>query len=193
MKKTILALLMVAGLLTFTGVVLANSQMGQRDSGFTKSRPVGDQIQRRGLMRTRSGGLLMVLQARQEELNISDEQLDKIKDLTLKLEEKRVKRQNALNTQRLEHKKLMMDRENLDYDQLKALLLKDSENKLDLMIESMQLRDEIEAVLTPEQKDALKEMGRDRMGQRRSFMRSRDPRRDSQLQRFRRVPEDTTK
>jgi len=111
----------------------------------------------------------------------------------LKLEEKRVKRQNALNTQRLEHKKLMMDRENLDYDQLKALLLKDSENKLDLMIESMQLRDEIEAVLTPEQKAALKEMGRDRMGQSRSFMRSRDPRRDSQLRRFRRVPEDTAK
>ena len=144
-------------------------------------------------MRTRSGGLLMVLKARQEQLNITNEQLDKIKDLTLKMEEKRVEQQNALNSRRLEQKKLMMDRENLDYHQLKALLLKSSESKLDLMIDRMQLRDQIEAVLTPEQKEALKEMGRDRMGQRRSFMRSRDPRRDSHPLRFRRVPEDTRK
>jgi Spy/CpxP family protein refolding chaperone len=87
----------------------------------------------------------------------------------------------------------MMDRKNLDYGQLKALLLKNSESKLDLMIDHMRLRDQIEAVLTPEQKEALKEMGRDRMGQRRSFMRSRDPRLDSRLQRFHRIPEDTRK
>ena len=193
MKKSTLALLMVAGLLAVTGAVLASSQMGQRERGFTSQRPRMGQIQERGIIRPRSAGLLMVLKARQEELNITNEQLDKIKDLTLKMEEKRVEQQNALNSRRLEQKKLMMDRENLDYHQLKALLLKNSESKLDLMIDRMQLRDEIEAVLTPEQKEALKEMGRDRMGQRRSFMRSRDPRLDSRLQRFRRVPEDTRK
>ncbi len=193
MKKSTLPLLMVAGLLTVTGVVLASSQMGQREHGFTSQRPRMGQNQRRGFMRVRSGGLLMVLKARQEELNITNEQLDKIKDLTLKMEEKRVEQQNALNSRRLEQKKLMMDRENLDYGQLKALLLKNSESKLDLMIDRMQLRDEIEAVLTPEQKETLKEMGRDRMGQRHSFMRSRDPRLDSRLQRFHRVPEDTRK
>jgi Spy/CpxP family protein refolding chaperone len=190
MKKSTTAFLMVAGLLAFTGAVLASSQMGQRGLSFTKSRPGVGQIQRRGLMRTRSDGLLMVLKARQKELNITNEQLDKVKDLTLEMEEKGVEQQNALNSRRLEQKKLMMDRENLDYHQLKALLLKNSESKLDQMIDRMQLRDKIEAVLTPEQKEALKEMGRDRMGQRRSFMRSRDPRRDSQLRRFRPSPGD---
>ena len=193
MRKSTPALLIVAGLLALTGAVSASSQMGQRGLSFTKSRPGVGQIQKRGIIRPRSAGLLMVLQARQEELNITNEQLDKIKDLTLKMEEKRVEQQNALNSRRLEQKRLMMDRENLDYHQLKALLLKNSESKLDLMIDRMRLRDEIEAVLTPEQKEALKVMGRDRMGQRRSFMRSRDPRHDSLPQSFRRVPEDTRK
>ncbi|MFA9454612.1 MAG: Spy/CpxP family protein refolding chaperone [Candidatus Aminicenantaceae bacterium] len=190
MKKSTLAWLMVAGLLTFTGMVLASSQMGQEGRGFRQSRPGMGQVQRRGLRRARSGGILMALEARQEELNITDEQLDKIKELSLKLEEKRVEQQNSLNTQRLEQRKLMMDRENLDYDRLKDLLLKNSESKVDLMIDSMRLRDQIDTVLTPEQKDALKDMGRDRMDQRRSFTRSRDPRRDSRPRRSRRAPED---
>jgi Spy/CpxP family protein refolding chaperone len=190
MKKTTLALFMVAGLLTFTGFVLASSQMGQQGRGIRQARPGVDQAQRRRPMRARSGGLLTVLEARQEELNISDEQIGKIKDLILKLEEKRVEQQNAANTRRLEQRKLMSDRDNLDYGQLRALLLKGSEIRVDQMIDSMRLRDEIDAVLTPEQKDALKEMGRDRMEQRRGFMRSRDPRRDSQTRRFRRSPED---
>ena len=177
MKKTTLALFMVAGLLTFTGFVLASPQMGQRGRGIRQARPGVDQVQRRRPMRARSGGLLMVLEARQEELNISDKQIGKIRDLTLKLEEKRVEHQNDANTRRLEQRKLMSDRDNLDYGQLRALLLKGSESRVDQMIDSMRLRDEIDAVLTPEQKDALKEMGR-------------DPRRDSRPRRFRRSPED---
>ena len=190
MKKSTLALFMVAGLLTFTGIVLASPQMGQQGRGIRQARPGVDRVQRGRPMRARSGGLLRVLEARQEELNISDEQLAKIKGLILKLEEKRIEQQNAQNTQRLEQKKLMLDKDNIDYDRLKDLLLKNSETRVEHMIESMKLRDEIDAVLTPEQKDALKEMGRDRMEQRHGFTRSRDPRRDSRQRRFRRAPED---
>jgi Spy/CpxP family protein refolding chaperone len=190
MKKTRLALLMVAGLLTFTGFVLATSQAGQQGRGFTAQRPFRGQVQKRDFIRPRTGRLLKVLEAKQEELNISDEQIGKIKDLTLQLEEKRVAQQNALNTQRLEQRKLMSDRENLDYDRLRALLLKNSENRVDLMIDSMRVREQIDAVLTPEQKEALRALGRDRMGQRRGFMRSRGASRAPGMRRFRRSPQD---
>jgi len=134
-----------------------------------------------------------MLEARQEELNISDEQLAKIQELKLKQEENWVKQQNARNTQRLEQKKLMLDRENLDYGQFKALMIKNSDIRAEQRIEGMRQRDEIQNVLTPEQKEALRGLGRDRMGQRRGSMRSRVPSRDFRPRHFRRAPEDIPK
>ncbi len=193
MKKSSLTLLTLAGLMTITSFVLASSQRDQQVRGLRTQRPSQGRIQNRSFTRPRSVGLLRMLEARQEELNISDEQLTKIQELKLKQEENWVKQQNARNTQRLEQKKLMLDRENLDYDRLKALMLNNSEIRAEQRIEGMRQRDEIQNVLTTEQKEALQSLGQDRMGQRRGSMRSRVPSRDFRPRHFRRAPEDIPK
>jgi Spy/CpxP family protein refolding chaperone len=193
MKKATTAMLTLAGLLVITSFVLASAQMGQQGRGFRAETPFQGRMQQREFARHRSVGLLRVLETRQEELNISDSQIEKIRGLTLKLEEKRVEQQNMANTMRLEMRKLMSDRDNVDYDQLRALLLKDSANKVDMKIDSMQLSAEIQAVLTPEQKEALKSLTQERRGlRRRGFNRNRTPRDEAQPRRFRRIPEDSS-
>jgi Spy/CpxP family protein refolding chaperone len=179
MKKILTLTVLIIGILGLTSVAEAQRRMGQqRGRSFT---------------RPQSGGILRILKARQQELNITDEQLTQIEDLTLKLEEQRVENQNAMNTQRLELKKLMIDRENRDYNKIKSLLAAGSEGRADMMVSQMRLRDQIDNILTPEQKEALKTMGRDRLGHRRQGMRSRASRRNPHPRRFRRAPEDTIK
>jgi hypothetical protein len=65
----------------------------------------------------------------------------------------------------------MQDRENVDYEQLKIELSKASEHKHNMLIEGMKLKDEIDKVLTPEQKEALKSMQRERFKNRREMFR----------------------
>ena len=77
----------------------------------------------------------------------------------------------------------MQDRENLDYAKIKAALSKSADNRHEMFIHKLKVREEIGNVLTPEQRDALKEMGKDRIGARRFFQRGE---RGERFQRFRR-------
>jgi Spy/CpxP family protein refolding chaperone len=111
--------------------------------------------------------ILSVLKAKQKELKITDSQLERIKNLAFSFEEKMIKMRSNSSLQRLELKKLFQDRENLDYDKIKEALSKASSSRHDMVIERLQLREEIGKILTPEQREALKAMSKDRMKGRR--------------------------
>ena len=132
--------------------------------------------QRRGpaFMRGGQGGILFVLKAKQTELSITDEQLDKIKELMLVQEEKALKYRNAQGELGLELRKVMMDREDLDYEKLKQVLSRQSDIRNDMFIENLKGRDAIKSVLTPEQQQALKALRSDRPHEGRRFMRDQD-------------------
>jgi Spy/CpxP family protein refolding chaperone len=100
--------------------------------------------------------ILGVLKANQEELNITDEQIEKIQNLVYSHKEKTIKMASENSLSRLELQKLMKDKENLDYTKIKAILTQTSSARTDMFIEGLKLREEISNVLTPEQKDALK-------------------------------------
>ncbi len=160
MKKNLMFSVIVSVAVLFTASSLAQSFQGMR-------------IGHRGhkMMRQAPGRILMVLKAKQKELNITDDQIEKIKNLVDTSEEKMVEMQNANNLIQLELKKLLQDRDNLDYDKIKATLSKASGNRHDMFIQRLKVREEINNILTPEQRDALKEMGKDRMRSRRFYPR----------------------
>lgn len=170
MKKTLTITSILLALLFFSTDILAQAQMGMR------------QAQRgRAFRQARSGRLLTILKARQEELNITDEQLEKIQELTLAQEEMRVKHQNEINILQLELKKVLADQENRDYAKIKAELNKLSDLRNAMYVENLKSREAIANILTPEQQGALRMFTRDRLRQR-----SRYPR---NLRRFRRLPQ----
>ena len=156
MRKTALILLIFAGVLAVSAVVVSQSPLkGHQAREFT---------------RPEHGRFLMVLNARKEELKITDEQLVQIKDLQMKLEEKRVEHQNNANTGRMELKKWHMDTEKRDYNDLRTLLNKSAQARTDMLISQMQLRDQINNVLTEEQREALSAINRNRMGRGHRFI-----------------------
>ncbi|UCC38964.1 MAG: Spy/CpxP family protein refolding chaperone [Candidatus Aminicenantes bacterium] len=115
--------------------------------------------------------ILSVLKAKKKELKITDSQIEKIKSLTFSFEEKMIKMRSNCSLQRLEIKKLFQDRENLDYDKIKAALSKASSGRHDMVIERLKLREEIGKILTPEQREAIKSMQKDRLKQRAALLR----------------------
>jgi len=100
--------------------------------------------------------ILAVLKANQEELNITDEQIEQVQNLVFSFKKKTIKRTSENSLSRLELQKLMQDRENLDYGKIKAVLSKTSAARTEMFIEGLKLREEISNVLTPEQREALK-------------------------------------
>ncbi len=173
MKKSLKFLVVVSAVVLLTASSLAQPFQEMRR---------GHRGQR--MMRRAPAGILMVLKANQKELNITDDQLDKINALMDSSAEKMVEMQNANNLIRLELKKLLQDRENLDYAKIKATLSKSASNRHEVFIHRLKVREEIGTVLTPEQRDALKEIGKDRMRDRkmsprgerfRRFRRFREP------------------
>ena len=115
--------------------------------------------------------ILRVLKANQEDLKVTEDQLKAIEDLTYSFEEKKIEARSETSKQRLELRKIMEDRENLDYGQLRVALSKASEHRHDMLIEGLKLRDEIGKILTPEQKDALKSIRQERFKSRREVLR----------------------
>jgi len=107
--------------------------------------------------------ILAVIKANQEELKITDDQIEKIKNLGFSFQEKAIKMKNENNLLRLELQKLMQDRDNLDYDKIKAVLSKSSAFRQEMFIERLKLKDEINNILTPEQREALKAKAKDRL------------------------------
>jgi len=193
MKKITTVFLMVSGMLLFTAGTFAQSRediykqrefMRQRATmqprGTMRQRGIIGQrgiVGQRGTIGQRQGRLLAILYARQDELKITDKQLEKIKSLTLKMEEDMIQSKNDINTQQFELKKLMMDRKNRDYEKTKSLMSRTSDMRHDMFIQRMKNRDEILNVLTEEQQEALMIGYRNFASQRRSFLRNRIPRR----------------
>ena len=71
----------------------------------------------------------------------------------------------------LELRKLLQDKENLDYEKIRASLLKTSNIRNDIFIERLKLGNEIQDILTPEQREAMKAMQEDRLRGRGLFLR----------------------
>lgn len=162
MKKVTTIFFMLAGIFVFVGSAFAQPQQRAfREPGFRKQRP---------------GRILMVLKAKQEELSITDEQLDKIKNLQLKQEEKMVAHKNKMNELQLEMKKLMVE-ETKDYEKIQGVLSKISDSRNQQFIARLKHKEEVHDVLTPEQREALKEAAKDRQRQGRRSFRGKQQRR----------------
>jgi len=133
-------------------------------------------------------GMLRVLKMHQEEWNVTDDQLKQIEELQNAFQEKMVRMRNENNLQRLELRKLMQDLENLDYAEIKAVLSKTSAARQEMFIERLKLRDEIQKVLTPEQRDALKAWNKQSLKRRSAFWKELRGRFQRPGSRFRNFP-----
>jgi len=129
--------------------------------------PQLDRSRRRASIRPDTGRILNVLKAKQDELEITDEQLNKIEELTIKMEDKTVEIKNDLAKIQLELRRELRDREERDYDQLKSLITQSANLRADMIINRMKLKDEINHVLTEEQITALKDMFKKALARRR--------------------------
>jgi len=155
MKKALKFSIIFSVIILFTASIFAEPRIRMRD------RDTFDMSHTR---------ILRILQVNQKELKITDNQLEKIKNMVFSFEEKMIKMKNESNLQRLELRKLMQDRKNIDYEKIKGALSKASSYRTNMFIERLKLRNEILNVLTPEQQEAMdamrKDMWKDRMYQR---------------------------
>lgn len=135
------------------------------------AQPFQGRRQRAGFQHRSPTGILRILKAQQKELNITDSQLGEIENFVSMFEEKMVLVKNEGNLLHLELSKLMKDKENHDYGKIHDALSKVSGNRNAIFIESLKLRDGIENILTPEQREAIKELRGDRHRDRRSHAR----------------------
>lgn len=129
--------------------------------------------------------ILHFLKANQEELEITDSQMEQIQNLVFSHQEKMLKMRSDLDMQHLELQKLMQDRENLDYNRIEAVLSRTSEARAEMFVERLKQREEINKILTPEQRDALKAVVKEGFGRRFQRMENRADR----FQSFRRFPQ----
>jgi Spy/CpxP family protein refolding chaperone len=124
--------------------------------------------------------ILVVLKANQEKLGITNEQIKNIEDLGFAFREKMVKMKNDNNLLRLEMQKLMQDKDSRDYEKIKAVLSRTADNRHEIFIEKLKLKENIQNILTEEQKEVLKAMAKDRI-------KKRMPRVRDRMQRFPRL------
>lgn len=157
MKKSITFLLVFSVMILFVAGAFAQTQ--------------GKTMRGERMIHRSPARILRVLKANQKELNITDSQLEEIKNLVFSFEEKMIQMKNDGSLQRLEMRKLFQDREKQDFEKIKAALSKASNIRNDMFIERLKLRDEIGNILTPEQRDAMKAMQKDRLKERRPFQR----------------------
>ncbi len=128
-------------------VLFVASSFAQPQQRMTRAKRTFDRSQNR---------ILAGLKMNQDELNITDEQIEQVQNLVFTFKEKTIKRTSENSLNRVELQKLMQDRENLDYDKIKAILSKTSDARTEMFIEGLKLREEINNVLTPEQREAFK-------------------------------------
>jgi Spy/CpxP family protein refolding chaperone len=113
--------------------------------------------------------ILFALKAHQEELNVTEDQLKQIENIVFSFEEKQIAMKSQASSNRLEMKKLMSDRDNVNYDQIKSAFLKAAEHRADMFVSRLKLHEEVKKVLTPEQQEALKSMRLERFKTRRDL------------------------
>jgi Spy/CpxP family protein refolding chaperone len=144
MKKLAAIAILFAGILLFTASVSASPQMNL--------------LRNRAFVRPDTGRLLAVIKARHEELEITDEQLNKIEELTVKIEDLILKAKNELANIRLELRRQLRNREERDYEKIKSLISQSADLRADMLINRMKLKNDITNVLSNEQLTALKDM-----------------------------------
>lgn len=106
------------------------------------------------------GGMMemyQMLRSKQEELNITEGQLKKIKPLLFALEEIAVKSGNENNLMRLELQKQLMGKSK-DYEKIGEIMAKISGNHRNLFIERLKTMETVEKILSPEQRINLKKI-----------------------------------
>ena len=135
----------------------------------------------KGLINRSPSRILRIIETKQKELNITDNQLEKIRDLSFSLEEKMIQMRSNISLQRLEVRKLLQDKKNLDYERIRAVLSKASKFRQDIFIERLKTKKEIGNILTPEQREAIKAMRKERL---RGIREGRLFQRRDRLQRF---------
>ena len=81
----------------------------------------------------------------------------------------------AKGFRRLGLKRLMKDKDNLDYGKINAALSKASNRRHDMHIERIKFGKEIQNILTLEQKENMKSMFKNRRQSRRPFQRGERP------------------
>lgn len=159
MKKLLTLTLIFSFLALSVAIVFAQPQ--QR---MTRSRKNFDRSQNR---------VLAVLKANQEELGITDEQIEQVQDLVFAFKEKTIQMSSEQNFNRLELQKLMQDTENLDYAKIEAILDETSAARNEMFIEGLKLKEEVSNVLTPEQREALKAKANTGVRNRDRYLRNR--------------------
>jgi Spy/CpxP family protein refolding chaperone len=117
---------------------------------------MGERMEHRPMMKPSLTKIYMMLKAKQKDFNITDSQLEQIKTKVFALEEKIIPIESKNKLHHLELKKLMME-EKKDYEKISAVLTKISDNRHAIMIEGMKTKDAIEGILTPGQRNAIKE------------------------------------
>lgn len=147
-------------IIILTVVVFAASSLAQPDRRMRR----GEEFARWSPVR-----ILWVLDAKKDELKVTDSQIEKIQSLDLSFEEKMIQMRNQISLERLNLRKLMQEKENLDYEKIKAVLSKMSGYKDEMFIERLKLREEIQKILTPEQQEAVKAAMKERLQERRFF------------------------
>lgn len=146
-------------------------------SASSFAQPLRGMKRGRGLAMHSHAKILWVLKAKQKELNITDSQIEKIQNLVFSFEEKMIQMRSQNDTERLNLRKLMQDREKLDYEKIKAVLSKVSSSRQDMFIQRLKLREEIQNVLTPEQREAMQEAVKERLKEGKFFQRGEKMRR----------------
>lgn len=127
------------------------------------AQPQRKMMRGKGLMKRSPARMLRILETKQKELNITDDQLEKIRNSSFSLEEKMIQMRSNSSLQRLDMRKLLQDKKNLDYERIRTVLSKASKFRQDIFIERLKTRKEIENILTPEQREAIKAMRKERL------------------------------
>jgi len=144
MKKLTTIAALFTGILLFTASATAAPQMNR--------------LRNRPALRPDTGRFLAVIKASQEELNITDEQLNRIEELTFEMEDVTLKARNDLATIHLQLRRQLRNKENRDYEKIKSLINRSSDLRADMLINRMKLKDDINNILTSGQLEALKDM-----------------------------------
>jgi len=118
---------------------------------------VGSRMQGRNMRAPRmQNGMMVMLKARQSELKLTDKQLASIQGLVDAHRKAEVDMQREAALQRLEIQKLSRDRVDMDLDLYRKSLEKASALRISGQLARLRLHQDINKVLTVEQRDVLK-------------------------------------
>ena len=106
MKKTLIAFAILSVVLLFAA------------DGYAQ--PVQRMGRGKAHMHRSPSRILHVLKDHKQELNITDEQLKQVEDMVFSFEEQQIAMKSQASSNRLAMRKLLSDRENMSYDQIKT-------------------------------------------------------------------------